>query len=53
MFSRIFSAEMIYFFSSLELKKFWKEKTRNQFTAQTQRDKLASNIHNNSAYNAS
>ena len=36
---------MIYFFLSLELIDFWKEITRNQFTAQPQRDKHTSSIH--------
>ena len=38
---------MIYFFSRLGINSFWQEITRNQFTAQPQRDKQASSIHNN------
>ena len=37
---------MIYFFLNLEINNFWKEITRNQFTAQPQRDKHASSMHN-------
>ena len=38
---RIFCTELIFFFVSLELNNFWKEFTRNQFTAQPKRDKHA------------